>query len=417
MTVIDDFISWLDTHTNLERERASKSRAMNLDAINALCDATGRPERVAPCVHVAGSKGKGSMCKMTACILDAHGLKAGLYLSPHVSDFRERVGWAAGYFTDEIYNEAASEVMAAEAKVRAQGVTASWFELVTLFAFICFRLAKTEVNVIEVGIGGRLDATNVVRPAVTAIMPIELEHTAWLGNTIGEIAREKAGIIKPGVPVVAAMQPYSAAMQVIEDRAQEMGSPLIKAAGAIHVAGMMAGEHMARNAVAAKIAASLVCPNVTEADIEKGLEGASLPARFECFNRRSGRVIVDGAHTVSSIRAMLETMQSLEMKTASLVFGCASDKDVEDMAVLLSRYPWRRVVLTVPGVLPRADLGRTARAFQAAGVVAAVEGDCTVAIHGALSSLGDGTLVVCGSFYLAAVARDILIGEKHETDK
>lgn len=452
-TSLNDFIAWLDLHTNLERERHI-NHAIDLKAIQLLCEAAGNPQNAAPCVHVAGSKGKGSVSKMIACILQSAGLKTGLYLSPHVSDFRERVGTAEGCFAEDVYCQAADEVMAAEAEAKRHGADATWFELVTLFAFICFRNAKTQINVIEVGIGGRLDATNVVAPLVTCIMPIEMEHTAWLGDTIEKIAGEKAGIIKEGVPVIAAKQPFETAMQVIERKAHKMNAPCIKAGdinvsysipalspsldhyrmeasfscpqyeGAIHACMPLIGEQMAHNAVAAAIAAKTAYGKVTNADVEKGLSVAQLPARFECFNYGISLVIIDGAHTVSSIRSMMSTLAALEEgrqgaagggaqdlpSGKSLVFGCASDKDVEDMACLLSKGKWRAVTLTVPGALGRCDLERTVSSFKRCGVAFAVCNDYEKAIRGVLDALDGGALVIAGSFYLAAAARRIVNG-------
>ncbi|MBQ9238343.1 MAG: hypothetical protein IJ191_03385, partial [Treponema sp.] len=210
-------------------EKLPQKHLFWLDTMQLLCERLGHPENSAPCFHVAGSKGKGSVSTMIACILEEAGYAVGLYTSPHIADFRERVSTPHGFFDDSVYDDAASELMACVSSLGEDSPTrqVTWFELVTLYAFLCFRRAHVDYAVYEVGMGGRLDATNVVTPRACCITAIEREHTEYLGDTLEKIAAEKAGIIKAGVPVIVAAQKNAAVRDVFEKKATECGSSCI----------------------------------------------------------------------------------------------------------------------------------------------------------------------------------------------
>ena len=228
MNAIDVFQEWLDDYLNFEHN--PKKDIFWLDTIDYLCKRFDNPQDAAPCIHVAGSKGKGSVSRMISCILDEAGYKTGLYSSPHITDFRERISNAGKFFDEEIYEAAIKQMVPNIESIIPQSLPAerpiTWFELVTLYAFLCFKIAKVDWSVYEVGLGGRLDATNVLRPKLCCITPIELEHCEILGNTLEEIATEKAGIIKPGIPVVLQQQ-KSEAMAVFNKKASSQNSRLL----------------------------------------------------------------------------------------------------------------------------------------------------------------------------------------------
>ena len=413
-----DFENWIDHYLNFEKH--PQKNIFWLETMQFFCALLDHPELSSKSIHIAGSKGKGSVSAFISSILEAAGYKTGLYTSPHILDFAERVKSAHHFFREEIYKESARELEAAVRSVKDEDLpkqrAITWFELVTLYAFLCFRRYGADWSVYEVGLGGRLDATNVIRPEVCCITSLEKEHTEYLGNTIEEIAREKGGIIKEGVPVVLFEQTFShgEAKTVIEKIATEKHAPLIYVpdvissintsykrsedgkikmrieisssyfARKIETDLQLLGEIQAQNAAMAAIAIKIALPNISEEIIEKGLANAFLPARFEIISpvphyTKIPYLIIDGAHTVKSISFLLDTLKEFQSalstkqtvpieqamlgKTA-LLFGCAADKDVEDMAREL--YPhFDCITLTKPGSVKQCDLERIKKAFTA----------------------------------------------------
>ena len=227
MTKID-FKNWLDSFLNFEKLPAKN--IFWLDTIEWLCKQFKNPQASAPCVHVAGSKGKGSVSRMVSSILTASGKKTGLYTSPHIKDFYERVSINGALMDKALYESCALEL---QKKVDAlkngelpSNRQITWFELVTVYAFLCFRAAKTDANVFEVGLGGRLDATNIVQPKISVINTIELEHTEFLGDTLEKIAAEKAGIIKENTPVLCAEPTSPGVRAAFEEAARQKNASL-----------------------------------------------------------------------------------------------------------------------------------------------------------------------------------------------
>ena len=220
--------SWIDSYLNFEK--TPKKNIFWLDTMRFFCQKFGEPEQCAPCFHVAGSKGKGSVSTFIASILDEAGYTTGIYTSPHILDFIERISSATGAFKAEVYNNAVEELMKGVQSITQSELPAerpiTWFELVTLFSFLVFRQAKVDYSVFEVGLGGRLDSTNVVHPLCSIITPIELEHTEFLGDTVEKIAYEKGGIIKENTPVVIAQQTPSV-RAVFEKIAEEKHAPVV----------------------------------------------------------------------------------------------------------------------------------------------------------------------------------------------
>ena len=205
-----NFEDWLNKFLNFEKTQ--KKNIFWLETMNFLCEKFNNPQNEIPCVHIAGSKGKGSTSVMIASILEEAGFKCGIYTSPHIIDFRERIKRPFSFFEDWVYEQAADELVCGIESILPEELPGqraiTWFELVTLYSFLCFKIAKVDYVVYEVGLGGRLDSTNIVKPLLSCIMPIELEHTEFLGNTVELIAEEKAGIIKKDIPVLISFQKY-----------------------------------------------------------------------------------------------------------------------------------------------------------------------------------------------------------------
>ena len=406
---------------------------------------------------MAGSKGKGSVTSMVASILEAQGLKAARYMSPHVSDFRERVSLGNSFFDEDVYCVAGDELrdlvenrlpvakIALFDPATEEGEAPTYFELLTLFYFLCARAGNCDVMVVETGMGGRLDCTNVVMPLVSAITLIELEHTEWLGNTIAAIAGEKAGIIKTGRPVVLARQ-KAEALEVFQKRAAERNSPLfyfpeiasVENIG-LHPRGTdfslvfngrgvaqkpqslelsipIPGIVQAENAGIAVSAVKTAFPDIGDDKIRQGLERAKTPARFEKI-AEDPPFVLDGAHTPESVSLCVETFCSLYGEGGLLLFSCAADKNVVAMAeLLLPRFS--QVIVTKPGNVRSSNPDEIFRAFSSgpgADKTTLVRDTGDATRQTLELSREKGLPVLCtGSFYLAAEARsEVLRHEKH----
>ncbi len=437
---------WLEAYLNYELFPPKKD-AFTLETMRYLVERFRHPERSFKSFHVAGSKGKGSVSAMIASILREARFGVGLYTSPHIIDFSERIATPDGPFSDELYGRACDVVVPlVESIIPANlpaGRSPSWFELVTLLAFVTFREAGLDWAVVETGLGGRLDATNVLDPEASVITPIELEHTEYLGDTIEKIAFEKAGIIKPGKPVFSARQ-RPEARAVFERVARERGSPFacveddiesleceagvdgltVRAsfrktpdgptfARAIETKLSFINEIQAENAALAAYAAKSVVPTLSEETIERGLSRAWLPGRFEII-RRDPPIVLDGAHTARSLERTISTFRKLWPSGGHVLFACAADKDVGTMAQDFCA-GFSRVTVTRPGDRKTSDIGRERSAFVAAlegrkDVKLVVEEDWRLAIPSALAAAERAslTLLVTGSFYLVAEAKRTL---------
>ncbi len=321
---------------------------LGLARTEALLEALGRPQDGLRIVHVAGTNGKGSTCAFIAGILQAAGYRTGLFTSPYILRFNERVQVNRQDISDEELYETAVMVRRA-AETLSERPTA--FELITAVALVHFRRVDCDVAVLEVGLGGRLDSTNVVDPEVCVITPVALDHTHMLGDTIPQIAVEKAGIIKQGVPVVCAPQEPEA-FKVIEERAQLMGAPLTmvrperlqtRTEGLTQVFSYkdieevrlrMAGIYQPYNAAAAiEVARALgeMNWNITNVAIKSGLEAATWPGRFEVVEHNP-TVIVDGGHNEQGARALSTSLaEYFPQGGVNFAMGVLRDKNYRAM--------------------------------------------------------------------------------------
>lgn len=442
MNAIEVFEDWLNTYLNFES--TPQKDIFWLDTIDFLCKRFENPQDFAPCIHVAGSKGKGSVSKLISSILDEAGYSVGLYSSPHILDFRERISTPKGFFPEEVYEKAIKEMVPNIESIMEfpadRAVT--WFELVTLFAFLCFRQAKVDWSVYEVGLGGRLDATNVIRPKLCCITPIELEHTEFLGDTLEKIAVEKAGIIKNCTPVLIAQQqtenvkilfrekaitrhaPYyfvedmiSNAHYSFNDKTKKMNvhfeSKIFNRP--IDAKMSLLGKVQTQNAAMASIAVKKLFPNMDEDIIERGLEKAVLPGRFEIKEKLIGLegikyLILDGAHTYNSIAGTLDTLNKMMGdEKINLLFACAADKDIKDISKLF-KYRFENIYLTIPGLKKKGDLKSAVEAFENNNISFESDSDYKKMIEKALKKTCEKSqvLLVTGSFYLVSEVKSYL---------
>ncbi|MBI3666877.1 MAG: bifunctional folylpolyglutamate synthase/dihydrofolate synthase [Acidobacteria bacterium] len=353
-----------------------KGAKLGLDRIETLLERLGRPERAFRSVHIAGTNGKGSTAAMVEAGLRAAGFRTGLYTSPHLVRINERVQVAGREIPDSDFAAAFEPVRAATEQLLAEGALEAhptFFECVTALAFSHFRSAGVEHAVVEVGLGGRLDATNVVQPVVAAITPVDLDHEAWLGKTAATIAGEKAGILKQGVPAVFA--PQSAEVrEVLEAQARELGIPVVRAGvdwraenirhhdgyyrfEALSYTGRelsvelsLAGEHQVTNALVAIAVLDLV--GLTGKAIEQGLRQARWPGRLEKA-AESPDILLDGAHNPAGARALARYLEQHQRgRRIWLIYAAMRDKAVDEVAGIL--FPAAHRVFLTRVAMPRA---------------------------------------------------------------
>jgi dihydrofolate synthase / folylpolyglutamate synthase len=282
-------------------------------------------------IHVAGTNGKGSVCAMIDSICRAQGYRTGLFISPHLITFRERI---------RVNGEMISEDAVADGLTMIRDLIADWdphptfFEVTTALALKHFGDAKIDIAILETGLGGRLDATNAVQSDVSVITPIDLDHEEWLGNTLAQIAGEKAGIIKPGVPVVSAPQRPDAE-QVIRARVAECGAPL-QFTNEIYDRSPVAlrGEYQKQNAAVAIAAVQAANIQLGDKAIVRGLAAIEWPARFQKWDERT---IIDGAHNRSAARILAQTWREVfGDQKATLVLAVLLDKDLRGICEALA---------------------------------------------------------------------------------
>ncbi len=420
---IYSFVDFSRTHQeNLSPENFDLSR------MNQFMELLGSPQNDFPTLHIAGSKGKGSVSAFCASVLEKAGYQVGLYTSPHLRDFEERIQINQQPMKRDVLVNYVEEIKPSVAMVH--GLTT--FEIMTALGFLYFARQGVDIGVIEVGLGGRLDATNVITPQVSVITSLYLDHTTILGDTIEQIAFEKGGIIKPGIPVVCAPQQENA-IAVIREIAKKRNSRLIEigqdikyqsisrslegqefkiedeaAQSAVEFNIPLLGDYQVINASTAYAAISLLRENgfkVEISDVKKGFEEVNWPARFEIL-RVEPPVIVDSAHNPASVRKLRETIDDFfPDKELILIFGISEDKQLAGMYQEI--LPRTSHLITTQADHPRAmdpdELARRAENYQCTVEVVPVVGE---ALKRGLSLAGNKSLlVVAGSIFVAASAR------------
>lgn len=408
-----------------------KSIKLGLERMSLLLAALDHPERAARVVHVAGTNGKGSTCAMIEAGLRSKGLSTGLYTSPHLVTPTERIRIGGRPVSEAQFTAAFDEMHAvAEAMLRrgTLDMHPTYFESLTAMAFLLFRQARVNTMVIEVGLGGRLDATNLVQPLLSVITPVDFDHMEHLGDTIEQIAGEKAGIIKDGVPVVVARQRPEAhlaierqaiAHQAPLDRLEDWrikvdsldayGSAFSLSRGDVRleVACPLAGSHQIDNAATAAVALHHLGLDARE--IFNGLGAANWPGRLERVGREPD-VFLDGAHNVAGATALAAYIRRFHSgRRVWMIFGVMRDKQIHDIAELL--FPLAdELILTTPDQsrsLPAEEIATHAAAGRAVRVIPRVPDALRV-----LSEVPPGDVVfVTGSLYLVGEARPYLVKE------
>ncbi len=377
-----------------------------LDAIRAACAALGNPQEKFRAVHVAGTNGKGAVCAMLDACLRAGGLRVGRCTSPHLVRLNERFFLDGAPVADETLERAAARVEAACSAPDAPA-DVTFFEALTATAFLLYAEARPDAVVLETGLGGRLDATNVCKPVLTIVTRIGLDHCDWLGGTVAEIAREKAGIVKPGVPVVLGENAPEVA-DVVRRRAAEIGAPFHYAPDLASDADIpdgfaLGGRFNRENAVTAlaalKVLAQTVFPCAADASVRaRGFASVAWPGRFQ----RVGRFLVDGAHNPPAARALVASLADGEKWT--LVAGFCGDKAVDETLRILAPRVSRAVAVRTnnPRSLDPADLAARMRAL---GIPATGGASLADALR---ETANDTRVLVCGSLFLAGEALAVL---------
>jgi dihydrofolate synthase/folylpolyglutamate synthase len=442
----DRVLAWLDARINYERTPAASNSAatFGLARMRRLLDDLGNPHLHGPVAHVAGTKGKGSTVSMLATILEEAGHRVGRYLSPHVHAVEERIAVNGRPISRPDFAATLDAVIPiveamddAAARLRRRGPT--WFEVMTAAAFVHFAAKNVGITVLETGLGGRLDATNVCHPLVTVITSISHDHMKLLGPTLDRIAAEKAGIIKRHCPVICGVT-HPTARRVIAETASRRRAKLLQLGHDFSVTAVeptsralggvtfdltrldgsptaryslqLAGRHQAENASLAVIAAESLRDRgvrVGETAIRRGLAETTLPARIETIATRP-TVVVDAAHNVASMTALADTLRPTLANHAArvLLFAASGDKQIEAMLRAV-RGLFSHVVITRYLENPRAaPLDRLRAACAAAGLPTPNEASSPrEALRLARSLAGTGGIVVAaGSFFLAAEVGD-----------
>ncbi|MBZ0137917.1 MAG: bifunctional folylpolyglutamate synthase/dihydrofolate synthase [Planctomycetes bacterium] len=435
---LSDVTTFLSRHTDFERQQGGRTRDIfDLERMNEVLNRLARPELAYATAHVAGTKGKGSVSRFLASALQSQGLKVGLFTSPHLERLTQRIEINGNEITERGLVQAFQTVVEALEREQGGAPDVTFFELLTLSSMVAFAQAEIDVAVFEVGLGGRLDSTNVISPLVSVITEIGLDHTKQLGDTIEEIAREKAGIIKPGVPVVCGAN-NTEAQKIITLTARDEEAPVLifgrdfsvrdlqrNGRGLQFTADVRGYKYekvqlhhparfMAENATHALCALEIMAsePDFFPDGIDRdramdAIARTELPGRFEIFEGRP-LVVIDSAHNEVSIRAAAAVARSvIGAGKVVCVTGIARDKDIESCMRHLAERADGAIFTTYynPRETKPDDLLRLYEKFG--GKAGSVEDHPEAALEVAIEQAGeDGLVLVTGSVYLAGLLRE-----------
>lgn len=394
-------------------------KAVGLDNIIKLLKILGDPQEHCKVLHIAGTNGKGSVAAIAAEVLIKHGYKTGLYVSPYIINFRERIQINGEMISENRLAECCAEVKATVGTHFDDAAVFSQFEIITAIGFLYFAHENCNYIILETGLGGRLDATNVVKkPICTVITHISLDHTAVLGETTEEIAAEKAGIIKKNVPVVVSPQ-CDSAFHVIAEKCKEQNARLVavkenditdiklgfsrtdfKYLGTAFSVSL-AGEHQAYNAATALEMLKQTGISLNPRLVAIALNSVIHPARLEVVSE-SPPVIIDGAHNPDGITALCEYIKNINWQ-GSILFGALKDKNTEEMVHILSSLNKEVVTVTIRNNERAESAVKLAADFDVNGIKAMAAKNYEEAIK----YLSKKPFLVCGSLYLAADIRKI----------
>lgn len=424
-------VRYLLDRVDYERMRVVRydESTFKLDRMKRLLDHLGQPHKQVKMVHVAGTVGKGSTVAMIASILQGCGYAVGMYTSPHITDIRERMSINGHSIGKTDFTELSRQVAIAARKLDFEP---TFFELTTAMAFKYFAEQAVDIAVIEVGLGGRLDSTNVITPEVTIITQIDYDHTHILGRTLEKIAREKAGIFKRGVPAFTIEQPREVEA-VLRKAAEEIGAPLkvinkdiefsfrfgatddlgphtrvcliTQTSQFMHLPVPLPGEHQSLNcalALAAVDALKACGFNMPEAQLHEGLAKTRLPGRMELVWNQP-RILVDGAHNTASVGALMRCVGAhVPYDSMVCIFGCCEDKDIPAMLEKVALGGDKIIFTRAKGTPRAADPDELQRQFaDRSGKMSQVARTLPEALDLASRAVGrDDLICVTGSFYL-----------------
>jgi dihydrofolate synthase / folylpolyglutamate synthase len=417
------------------------SVSYDLRRVEELMRLLGKPHLKAASIHIAGTKGKGSVAAMVSSVMTASGYKTGLYTSPHLIDIRERFQIDGNMISDAEFADIINEIKPAVDKVnrRADYGKLTTFEIMTALSFVFFTRHDVDFRVVEVGLGGRLDATNVIVPTVCVITPVNLDHTDVLGDTIAKIAAEKAGIIKQRIPVISAPQ-VDEAMQIIESKAIERQSPLIRVGkdvtwqdagfnpeklqlqingrlNAYRLSIPLLGCCQMENAATAVAALEVLSEkgfNITPLSIKKGMAEVKWPGRFQVL-KKNPLILVDGAHNVLSAAELKKSLlyyykdyfQQGGLQSAAtkiLIFGASADKDIKGMIRELASL-FDKIIVTRSKHPRSMDVPLLEMEFNKSGIAVESAGDVVKAIELAKrQALKDSLICITGSLFIVGDA-------------
>lgn len=429
--------AFLDGLTNYERMlRVGYNQAnFNLSRMLRILAAVGNPHRNVRCIHIAGTKGKGSTCHMLAAMLEHAGYRTGLYTSPHLLDVRERIRINGTMISEAAFARVIARIAGALRRSGAKD-EATYFEVLTAAAFAHFVDEEVDFAVLETGLGGRLDSTNVCKPEACGITSISYDHMQQLGSTLEAIAEEKAGIFKPGVPVVSAPQPPGV-KRVLRQAAERVGTTIrfvgdeieysyrfesSRASGPHsrvcmstgssrfdHVHVPLLGEHQAHNCGVALGVIDVLRSRgfqIPEQVAVDGLAGTKIEGRLELI-REHPRTIVDAAHNAASIAALMRAIgQNISYDSMVVIFGCSADKDIDGMLNQL-QLGADKVIFTSNGTARSADPKELLTRFlEKTQKMAQMEPTLEDAYRTACNCVTrDDLICITGSFYLVGAAK------------
>ena len=416
---------------------------LGLETIRLLAESCGNPHLEFNAVHIAGTNGKGSTAAFTDSILHAAGIRSGLYTSPHLDSITERIMIGGKGISPDDFARLATLVREKGEGLVSDGALQflpTFFEQITMIAYLFFAEQRIDLAVLEVGMGGRLDATNICRPVVTAITPVGMDHQQYLGDTLAKIAAEKAGIIKRGVPVVIAPQ-EKGALDVILARARELDAPTIVAGDNCQAALIdnpviidrgkyritcqndrlkvdaklnLRGLHQTTNAVTAiAISQQLIEAGweISSDAVNSGLRSVAWPGRLEIFwtSEDKAPILLDGAHNIDGARALRAFLDDHFHDTpVTLLFGAMADKDVETMCGVL--FPAARIIITTKVSNPRAESSEklSTLAANSQAEIFRTESVTEAISLGLKITPPTGILCISGSLYLVGEAKRFL---------
>lgn len=435
ITSREEAIAWLYSRVDYERMSPSLTASdFKLDRMRNLLTCLGNPQETVPVVHVAGTKGKGSTGAVISSVLQAADYSVGLFSSPHIDRFEERIRVSGRDISEKGLIALVDRLAAVAQRIDAtgQGLSPTFFELTTALAWLWFCECKVDIAVLEVGLGGRLDSTNICNPEVSVITTISRDHTHILGTRLSEIAREKAGIIKSRIPVVTGVADAEALAAISEIAARANaslttvtlpGTPVDREiTGSMHHAVSASWSRHQQQNVSVALATLIELEKrgwkISTDAIEQGLKVPANPVRIERL-RENPTVIVDAAHNWISAGALMATIQDLPISGKRvLIFGTSRDKDVTGLcrrlfrhfdAVILSRYETNQRGISIETLVSLAT-AVTDRPIHTAK-------DPADAWQAALQVCPEnGLICVAGSFFLAAEIRRIVCGKHLDSD-